>query len=225
MLPMRYRTKDVPTHVKNPLLVEQRRRQIVDASVRLFIDQGFHKTTTRQIAQASGFSIGSLYEYVQSKEDILYLVCETIHAEIEHRISRALNASTRGPSMLAEMIREYFTVCHRMSDHILLIYSETRSLPPQWRNRVLENEIRITGYFVDILAQLMTSGRLPRLDEGSVELVAHNITVLGQMWSFRRWFLARHYRLEDYIRLQTEFIQGLMMEPKDAKTLSKKEEP
>lgn len=218
MHPTPYRTKDVPAQVKNPVLVQQRRRQIVDASVRLFIDQGFHKTTTRQIARASGFSIGSLYEYVQSKEDVLYLVCETIHGEIERRISRALSVSTHGHEALAEMIREYFKVCHRMSDHILLIYSETRSLPPQWRNRLLENEIRITGYFVDILVQLMTTGKLPRLDERSIELVAHNITVLGHMWAFRRWFLARYYRLEDYIQLQTEFIKGLVMEPKAAKT-------
>ena len=217
MHPMLHRTKDVPTHVKNPALVEQRRRQIVDASVKLFVDQGFHKTTTRQIAHASGFSIGSLYEYVQSKEDVLYLVCETIHAEIERRISRALSAATGNHGALAEMIRAYFTVCHRMSDHILLIYSETRSLPLQWRNRVLENEIRITGYFVDVLTQLMTSGKLPRLDERSIELIAHNITVLGHMWAFRRWFLARHYRLEDYIQLQTEFITGLVMGTKRVK--------
>ena len=67
----RTRTRDVPTQVKNPDLVEKRRRQIVEAAAKLFIDQGFHKTTTRQIARAAGFSIGSLYEYVTSKEDVL----------------------------------------------------------------------------------------------------------------------------------------------------------
>jgi TetR/AcrR family transcriptional regulator, cholesterol catabolism regulator len=57
----------VPTQVKDPQLVQRRRRQLVDAAVRLFIDQGFHKTTTRQMAQAAGISIGSLYEYVSCK--------------------------------------------------------------------------------------------------------------------------------------------------------------
>jgi hypothetical protein len=32
------RIKDIPTQVKNPDLVERRRRQIADAAVRLFID-------------------------------------------------------------------------------------------------------------------------------------------------------------------------------------------
>ena len=203
------RTKDVPTHIKNQELVEQRRRQIVDASVQLFIRQGFHKTTTRQIARASGFSIGSLYEYVASKEDVLYLVCDAIHTEIETGITRALDRAKEGKQTLIEMIRAYFTVCDKMSDPIQLIYAEMHSLPGEWKKRVLENEVRITGIFVEELAQLMSNGDLPRLTEDSVELIAHNISVLGHMWTFRRWFLARHYSIDDYIKLQTEFILGL----------------
>jgi AcrR family transcriptional regulator len=202
------RTKDVPTQVKNQELVDQRRLQIVDAAVRLFIEKGFHKTTTREIAQTAGISIGLLYEYVASKEDVLYLVCEAIHAEVEHGVSEALKRAKKGRDVLAEMLREYFLVCDRMSDHILLIYQETRTLPQQWRKRVLENEVKITDIFVETLKHLVESGDLPHLDKQSIELIAHNISVLGHMWTFRRWFLTRHYSIEDYIKLQTDFILG-----------------
>lgn len=200
--------KGIPTQIKNPDLVAQRHRQIVDAAVQLFIKQGFHKTTTRQIARAAGFSIGSLYEYIASKEDILYLVCDAIHAEVERGVSQAMTSASGDKNPLAEVIREYFLVCHRMSDHILLIYQETQSLPPRWRKKVLENEVRITGIFMEVLEHLVSSGDLPRISERSMELIAHNISVLGHMWTFRRWFLARHYSIEDYIELQTEFILG-----------------
>uniref|UniRef100_A0A7C4VR98 TetR/AcrR family transcriptional regulator n=1 Tax=Desulfatirhabdium butyrativorans TaxID=340467 RepID=A0A7C4VR98_9BACT len=202
-------TKDVPTLVKNPDLVEKRRRQIIDAAVELFIENGFHKTTTRQIASAAGFSIGSLYEYVKSKEDILYLVCDAIHQEMIHSVTEALSQATEAKNALAAAVREYFLVCHRMSDHILLIYQETQSLPPNWRKKVLENEVMITGLFVEILARLIASGDLPEMDDQTIELAAHNITVLGHMWTFRRWFLARHYSIEDYIAMQTRLILGL----------------
>jgi AcrR family transcriptional regulator len=202
-------TKDVATLVKNPDLVEKRRRQIIDAAVELFIENGFHKTTTRQIASAAGFSIGSLYEYVKSKEDILYLVCDAIHQEMIHSVTEALSQATEAKNALAASVREYFLVCHRMSDHILLIYQETQSLPQNWRKKVLENEVMITGLFVDILARLIASGDLPEMDEHTIELAAHNITVLGHMWTFRRWFLARHYSIDDYIAIQTRLILGL----------------
>jgi AcrR family transcriptional regulator len=203
------RTKDIPTQVKNPELVDRRRRQIADAAVQLFIAKGFHKTTTRQIASAAGFSIGSLYEYFASKEDILYMVCESIHAEVERGVTMAMSRATGGQSALREVIREYFMVCDRMSDFILLIYQETQSLPNQWQNRVLENELRITGLFIESLARIASSGELPNLDERSIELAAHNIVVLGHMWTFRRWFLTRHYSIEDYINLQTKLIIGM----------------
>lgn len=206
---LRYsRTRDVQTHVKNPELVTRRRRQIVDASVSLFIKKGFHKTTTRQIAQASGISIGSLYEYVASKEDILYLVCDAIHEEIERGVSDALARASKGRAVMAEVIREYFQVCHRMNDHILLIYQETQSLPAQWQKRVLENEVKITELFVEVMAGLKRQGALPDMDDRAMELIAHNIAVIGHMWTFRRWYLARHYTIEEYIERQTAFILG-----------------
>lgn len=204
--------KGIPTQVKNQALVERRRRQIVDAAVNLFIENGFHKTTTRQIARESRISIGSLYEYIASKEDVLYLVCDAIHAEIRQGVDEALRRANKGEDPLAEVIREYFYVCHRMSDHILLIYQETQSLPPKWRQVVLENEIRVTGIFTGVLADFMASGALPRIPPPQLDLIAHNISVLGHMWTFRRWYLANQYSIDAYIDFQTKSILGMCRE-------------
>lgn len=204
-------TKDIPTYIKDPKLVHERRRQIVDASVQLFIAKGFHRTTTREIARATGVSIGLLYEYVRSKEDVLYLVCDAIHAEVEQGVAEALLKASGGRDVLAAMIREYFFVCHRMSDHILLIYQETKTLPLHWQKKVLENEIRLTDIFVSALKGLVSSGELSRMNKDSIELIAHNIVVLGHMWTFRRWYLSSRYTIEDYIQIQTDFILGKSM--------------
>ncbi len=203
------KVEDIPSHVKDPDLIGRRRRQIVDAAVRLFIAKGFHKTTTREIARESGISTGLLYEYVSTKEDVLYLVCDAIHAEVEAAVAEAVQRVSGGRNVLAAMIREYFLVCDRMSDHILLVYQETKALPEQWRNRVLENEVKLTNIFVATLARLARSGDLPRLPRRSLDLIAHNITVLGHMWTFRRWFLSRHFTIEDYTKRQTDFILGI----------------
>ncbi len=206
--PMLERTTRVPTQVKDQDLVARRRRQIIDAAVHLFIKQGFHKTTTRQIARAAGFSTGTLYEYVASKEDVLYLVCDAIHAEMAKSIAEGVARAAGGRQALAAVIAEFFAVCHRMSDHILLIYQEAKSLPPEWRKNVLDNDVEITGLIRDVLTRLSGNGDLPPLDEATIELLAHNITVLGHMWTFRRWFLSGKYSIEDYTRLQTHLIVG-----------------
>lgn len=198
----------VPTQIKNPELVLERRRQIVDSTVHLFVEHGYHKTTTRMIAKAAGFSIGSLYEYVGSKEDVLYLVCEAIHAEVEKAVEETISGEISGKKTLAEVIRKYFIVCDSMSDHVLLMYQVTQFLPKKWQVRVLENELRITDIFVQVIEKLSGKCDFPLIQTKTVIMLAHNISVLGHMWAFRRWDVAQHFTLEEYIDYQTDFVLG-----------------
>jgi AcrR family transcriptional regulator len=207
--------RDIPTQIKDKKLVARRRRQIVDAAVELFMDKGFHKTTTRQIAGAAGISIGLLYEYIATKEDILFLVCEAIHAEMHAAVTQGLDRMEEGAHPLSEAIRKYFLVCHRMSDHIVLIYQEIHSLPFKQRKKVLQNEENITALFIDVLKKLITQHALPVIDESELLLAAHNISVLGHMWAFRRWRLSAGYTIDQYIEIQTGFILSRYRKPNE----------
>ena len=138
--------------------------------------------------------------------------CEAIHAEVEKGVEEALSGTERGKETLAEMIKEYFKVCERMADHVLLMYQVTQFLPHQWQRRVLENELRITTIFIKALERLLGSRGFPELDKKTVELIGHNISVLGQMWAFRRWYLAKHFTIQEYTEYQTDFILGQIFE-------------
>lgn len=202
--------REVVTQIKNQELVKQRRRQIVDAAVQLFIRHGYHKTTTRALAKETGLSIGSLYEYVSSKDDVLYLVCIAIHSEVEEGIQGALARSSHGREALAEIIRAYFSVCNRMSDHVLLMYQVTHFLPVKWQKKVLETEIRITNLIIEAIRELNDNGTFKRLDEDMIDLIGHNISVLGQTWAFRRWYFAKRFTLDQYIKHQSAFIMEFL---------------
>lgn len=204
--------REVETQIKNKELVKERRRQIVDAAVQLFIEHGYHKTTTRALAKATGLSIGSLYEYVSTKDDVLYLVCIAIHAEVEQGLKEALARTSQGREALVEIIREYFLVCDRMSDHVLLMYQVTHFLPQKWQKKVLEAEIRITNLFVEAMHHLNDSGKLPQIDDDTINLTSHNISVLGHTWAFRRWYFAKNFTIEQYTERQTDFIMRFLAE-------------
>ena len=203
--------RHIPTEVKDRDLVTRRRRQVVEAAVQLFVQKGFHKTTTREIAKAAGFSIGTLYEYVESKEDVLYLVCQAIHHQMEKRLQARLGRGEQGSVALAAAIEVYFRVCDQMSDHILLIYQETKSLTPESRRYVLEHEERITAIFAELLRRGVEDYSLKPLGSGELQLMAHNIAVLGHMWTFRRWCLGKRFSLDEYITYQRELIMGQLV--------------
>lgn len=201
---------EVATHIKNKKLVTERRNQIVDGAVKLFIRHGYHKTTTRALAKETGLSIGSLYEYVSTKEDVLYLVCIAIHTEVENGVKAALARPTVGKAALAEVIREFFLVCNRMSDHVILMYQVTHFLPLKWQEKVLEAELRITNLFIEAMRELRELGKLPQLGDDTINLIGHNISVIGHTWAFRRWYFGRHFTIEQYIEQQTEFIMSFL---------------
>jgi len=198
--------RPIPTLVKDQDLVLEKRRQIIDAAVNLFCEKGFHQTTTREIARDAGISVGALYEYVKSKEDVLYLVCDAIHSEMESRLAEGIREGANARDSLAQAVDSYIRACDRMQDSILLIYQETSSLDPESRSYVLANDERITSMFADILRQGRNDGSLRVPDDKALQLMAHNITVLGHMWAFRRWFLHKHYELDEFIKLQTSLI-------------------
>lgn len=198
-------TKRIESQIKDKRLVEVRRREIVNAAVDLFIRKGFHKTTVREIARKFGMSIGTLYEYIRTKEDILYLVCDYIHSNVREKVKPSLTVDGDSVDTLRGAIHSYITIIDEMQDYLLFLYQETKSLSPEARKYIFRAEEEMTGIFEEILMRGVEDGSFS-IDKRDVNLVSHNIMVLGHMWAFRRWVLRRNYTLNRYIEAQTELI-------------------
>ncbi|HZC75670.1 MAG TPA: TetR/AcrR family transcriptional regulator [Gaiellaceae bacterium] len=54
--------------------VEDKRRQLLDAAVRVFARKGFHASRVGDIAEEAGVAHGLLYHYFRSKDDVLEAV-------------------------------------------------------------------------------------------------------------------------------------------------------
>ena len=60
--------------------------------------------------------------------------------------------------------------------------------------------------------QLNESGKLPPIDDDTINLISHNISVLGHTWAFRRWYYANNFTIEQYTQRQTDFIMRFLVE-------------
>jgi AcrR family transcriptional regulator len=197
--------KNVPSTVKDEKLIEKRREQMIKAAVKLFSAKGFHRTTTREIAKEAGFSIGTLYEYIRSKEDVLYLVCDSIYENVIGRLRKELDQGQNGLQSLKQAITGYFKVMEDLQDEVLVMYQEANALSKEALPYVLKKELEMTAMFENIIADCAKKGELS-LDGEAVHLAAHNIMVAGQMWTFRRWVLRKTFTLEAYIDSQVDFL-------------------
>lgn len=202
--------KNVETQVKDEELIRKRREQLVKAAVKLFTEKGYHRTTTREIARASGFSIGTLYEYIRTKEDALYLVCDDIYTQFSDKLKDSIQLKGDGLSSLKEAIETCINIMDDMQDEILVMYQEAKSLSKDALPYVLNKEKEMTSYFANILDYCIDQGALT-LNEKEKTLYAHQILVQCQMWAFRRWSLQKHFELEEFKQLQVKTIfNGLL---------------
>ncbi|MTD30864.1 TetR/AcrR family transcriptional regulator [Planomicrobium sp. YIM 101495] len=201
------RKREIQSSVKDESLIEKRRAQMIRGAVMLFKEKGFHRTTTREIAKAAGFSIGTLYEYIRTKEDVLYLVCDSIYDEVHARLNR-LDSESGSLSVLATAVGHYFMLVDEMQDEFVVMYQESKSLPKDALRYVLTKELEMMAIFSRLLKECVVNGDLT-MTEREVELMSHHLFVQGQMWAFRRWAL-RDFTIGEYIELQTKFLlQGM----------------
>ncbi|MED3661350.1 TetR/AcrR family transcriptional regulator [Ureibacillus sp. FSL K6-8385] len=199
----------VQTSVKDESLIELRRQQIIEAGVKLFKEKGFHRATTREIAKAAGFSIGTLYEYIRTKEDVLYLVCDHIYNKVTECLSEI---STKKGTIeeLEKAIRQYFLLIDRMVDEFTVMYQETKSLPKQAMQYVLSKELEMVSLFEKILHNCVKSGEISLTDR-EIYLAANHLVVQGQSWAFRKWAFHKKYTIEDFIETQIKlFFSGIL---------------
>ncbi|WP_050180460.1 TetR/AcrR family transcriptional regulator [Domibacillus robiginosus] len=196
--------RPVHTSVKDTQLIEKRRAEMIRGSVQLFKQKGFHRTTTREIAKAAGFSIGTLYEYIRTKEDVLYLVCDSIYDEVKGRIEQ-MDLGQGTLENLKIGISHYFYVIDEMQDEVQVLYQEVKSLSKDVLPYVLKKEEEMTAMIETLIQRCVDSGVL-YLSRDQVYILAQNIFVLGQMWGLRRWMLQENFTLQEYITLQTDLL-------------------
>lgn len=197
--------REVQASVKDEKLVKKRRDQMIKGAVALFKQKGFHRTTTREIAKAAGFSIGTLYEYIRTKEDVLYLVCDSIYDHVKERLEQELDHEKGTLASLKAGIADYFRVMDELQAEVLVMYQEAKSLTKDALPYVLNKEIEMVSIIANLLKRCVENGELD-LSEKQIEIIAHDIYVQGQMWGFRRWALRKLFTLEEYIELQTNLL-------------------
>jgi len=70
-----------------------RRRSILDAALRLFSARGYSGTSMQEIAQASEFSIGTLYNFFETKESLYLTIVEEKFLQAKERIAAEIDGA------------------------------------------------------------------------------------------------------------------------------------
>lgn len=201
--------KKIPTTIKDQQLVKQRRGEIIDVATRLFLDRGFHNTSIRDIARACPFNLASLYMYVTSKEDILFLVAQQLIEEKARAMAAVEMLDDDPAESFRTALKSYCRIVHDYRPHIRLLYRELDVLSPKRREIVMSSLSTVTDVFEQIVRKGIDRGVFADVEP---KLVALNALFLCHLWSLHtRALRALTTDIDTFFEMQNKIIlKGLL---------------
>ncbi len=193
----------VPSKVESREIVADRRCHLIKTATALFLQQGFHKTSVREIAEAAGWTTGTLYLYIARKEDVLYLIIDSIMTDLSEGL---LAVEQRGTARerLEAVVTYLFTAVDRKRREVKLMYRESASLPEEYLEALKQSGLRDRSVLVAILQRGIDEGEFRPVDP---HLIADNIIALAHMWALKGWVMVgRGMAFEQYLRSQLDLL-------------------
>lgn len=194
----------VKTKVQKEKLIVDRHRQIVDAAIQVFEVKGFHGATLRDVGRAANVPQGTIYNYVESKEDILFLVCDRIVGAYQARVRQAVEETPDPTQRLRSIMR---AIAYAMIDRqaeIRILYREGYHLGPE-ADQEIKNRI---AQFVAVVEQAI--GEVSQGKDFTVRFACNIVTFLPTMFALRDWVTPRGMPVDRQVdELVTFMARGL----------------
>lgn len=75
--------------------VNERREQLVDATIEVLAEEGLARATTRRITDQAGLALGAFHYAFRSKDELLEAVIERVSSEVEDVLSDTVNGEVQ----------------------------------------------------------------------------------------------------------------------------------
>ncbi|MEM9101525.1 MAG: TetR/AcrR family transcriptional regulator [Pseudomonadota bacterium] len=181
---------------------------IVSATLELANEKGFQAMSLRDLSAKTSMSMGALYTYIRSKEDLvriiqgqgLMLAQKIFYEQIENieEPHEKLIAALRIYLYMSEIMRSWF----------YFSYMEAKNLTGPEKRKALETELQSHTTFSDVIHTGIEKGVFNRVN---VELTAATFKALLQDWYLKPWKY-EHFEIsvDDYAQYLEETANKML---------------
>ena len=162
---------------------ESRADQLLETATLLFKEKGYHNTSMQDLADALGMQKGSLYYYIDSKEELLRELLEQATSILGAQIDEIYAADLSPGEKLQRALENHGQA---IMDHLNLVtvyLQEYRSLPPERLQEALATREHYEQRLMQILQDGIASGQFRQVD---VKMTVFGF--LGMLNWTHQWF-------------------------------------
>lgn len=208
----------VKSKVDVPELIEKRRGQIIAAAIELFAKDGYHVTTIRDIAKRADVSIGTIYQYVSDKEDVLFLALIEVLDAYQRHVPAAIAGVSEPLARFHAAIAAYCAVIDARSGATVLAYRETKSLPKMRRKLIQEKELATNRMIAACINDCIAAGLFEEVD---IEIFTYQIVMFAHAWALKAWRFRPMMTLDEYVARGIRLMLNPKLTPRGKKAFAK----
>ena len=190
---------------------------VLRSAARLFREQGYDRTTVKEIAEACNMLPGSLHYRYQAKEDILVDLMRLGLEEASIAVSQSVAGVTEPAEQLRRGINAHLQMLVSGSDMVYVLLFEWRS----WRGGARREMIKLRDRYESLWAamlQLLAEQGVIRKD---VDLELLRLIGLGALNWVATWFREEgRYSLEDIGDFVWRMIRSAVLEEREQRPAS-----
>ena len=144
-----------------PRLKSKETRDIIrEAAIKVISEVGFHHCNTDQIAREAGYSVGTIYNYFENKEDILKYIFKVEQDQMGKMFSRLREMNEPIPVIIKAFFQQY---SQRILSHVRLgklILDESNRLTQGLNDQVVSFLLLIDDFFKELLERGVREGTI-----------------------------------------------------------------
>ena len=189
--------------VKALSIAELRKAEILKGAIEVMSRKGFARASVREITEAAGMPVPTMYKYIRSKEDILELIYDNFLAEFHAQLGKSVSGTIPPMQRLAAALRATSNNFDKNYKGVRLLFCETRSLNDKSRQRIFKKDLKYIEQWTDIIIEF---GLHKKLDIDA-ELLANFIYYITTVWVMRYWAVGK-WGLPQVRRAMVRFVMA-----------------
>jgi AcrR family transcriptional regulator len=194
--------------IKNRERAVRNLSKIFDAALSISNRKGFHAMSLRDLSEGSGLSMGALYSYFKSKDELLKMILDQGRRVALLILSERI-AEAPGPrEKLAAAISAHLYLSEAMGPWFYFSYMEAKNLPKKMQKEAIMAELATEQALSRIIEDGQKQGVFAAADP---DLSAAILKAMLQDWYLKRWkYKHRKIPVETYAGFVIRWAEALL---------------
>jgi AcrR family transcriptional regulator len=183
--------------------------KIFNAALSLSNQKGFKAMSLRDLSAEAGLSMGALYTYFKSKDELLHMVQRQGRMVVRRVLQSRLDGVDDPRTKLRNLIQAHLYLSEVMQSWFYFSYMETKNLAKEEHKKAIEAELFTEKMLIDIMKKGQEKG-IFRLVER--EMAGAVLKAMLQDWYLKRWkYARRRISVEKYAGFLIDFVESYLL--------------